>query len=202
MKAQYDINDVRQRWSLFLSEPTLEMNTLYVAGGCFWCIEAVFQKVRGVKRVVSGYVGGAADTAHYRAVCSGQTGHAEAVCIEFDSSSIGVLPLLHIFFTVAHDPTQLNRQGHDVGSQYRSALFYETTTQKQYFERWCSFIDESGVFAQKIATSIEPMGGFYVAEEEHQNFAVCHPFHPYIRGVAVPKLDALTHGFSDYLKEM
>ncbi len=171
-----------------------------LAGGCFWCVEAVFLTLNGVHGVVSGYCGGDAQTANYDAVCSGQTGHAEAVEIEYDPAVISYGELLRVFFSVAHDPTQLDRQGNDRGPQYRSAIFYATPEQRQVAEEYIRQIDEAGVFADPVVTRLEPLEDFYVAEEYHQNFAGKHPRQPYIMAVAEPKLKKVREVYPDRLK--
>lgn len=164
---------------------------LIVAGGCFWCVDGVFRALEGVNEVVSGYIGGEAASANYHAVCRGDTGHAEAVCVRFDGHQLDASVLLQVFFYVAHDPTQLNRQGADRGRQYRSALFYRDESEHEYFRQVIDALNTSGDFAEPIATTLEPAGDFYRAEEYHQNYVACNPYQPYVRGVALPKLAAL-----------
>lgn len=173
---------------------------IVLAGGCFWCVEAVFMAVDGVTRVESGYAGGSAETANYDAVCSGQTGHAEVVDVHYDASTISYGELLKVFFSVAHDPTQLNRQGNDRGTQYRSAIFYETEEQKQVAEAYIRQLDEAGVYSDPIVTTLEPLTAFYPAEEYHQNFAARNPYQPYIMAVAAPKMEKLVESYPDRLK--
>src|SRR5690554_8185891 len=138
-----------------------------LAGGCFWCVEAVFLAIDGVTRVESGYAGGAAQTANYEAVCSGTTGHAEVVDVHYDPAKVSFGELLRVFFSVAHDPTQLNRQGNDIGSQYRSAVFYETDDQRQVAEAYIRQLDAAGVYSDSIVTRREPVTAFYPAAEYH-----------------------------------
>ncbi len=176
------------------------LQKVVLAGGCFWCVEAVFLTLNGVHKVVSGYCGGDAETANYDAVCTGQTGHAEAVEVEYDPAVISYGELLRVFFSVAHDPTQLDRQGNDRGPQYRSAIFYATPEQRQVAEEYIRQIDEAGVFADPVVTSLEPLEHFYVAEEHHQNFAGKHPRQPYIMAVAEPKLKKVREVYPDRLK--
>lgn len=171
-----------------------------LAGGCFWCVEAVFQALDGVHRVTSGYAGGEAQTANYDAVCTGRTGHAEAVELEYDPAVISYGELLRVFFSVAHDPTQLNRQGNDRGPQYRSAVFYASPEERRVAEDYIRQIDESGVFMDPVVTTLEPLTGFHEAEEYHQNFAGKHPRQPYIMAVAAPKLKKVREAFPDRLK--
>jgi len=171
-----------------------------LAAGCFWCVEAVFQELEGVLAVVSGYAGGTASTANYRTVCGGATDHAEAVEIRYDPSRISYGRLLKVFFSVAHDPTQLNRQGSDRGRQYRSAIFYASEREKQVAEAYIRQLNAAGVFAGPIATTLEPLTKFFEAEEYHQDYAVRNPGQPYIEAVAMPKVEKLREYFGDQLK--
>ena len=171
-----------------------------LAGGCFWCVEAVFLAMDGVSQVTSGYAGGSADTANYEAVCTGTTGHAEVVEIRYDPAKVSYGELLKVFFSVAHDPTQLNRQGNDRGTQYRSAIFYETPEQKTLAEAYIHQLDEAGVYPDPIVTSLERLAAFYPAEEYHQNFAARNPYQPYIMAVAAPKMEKLVDSYGDRLK--
>lgn len=173
---------------------------LVLAGGCFWCVEAVFLAVDGVEAVASGYAGGEARTANYEAVCSGTTGHAEVIDITYSPAKVSFGQLLKLFFSVAHDPTQLNRQGNDIGTQYRSAVFYETPEQRQVAEAYISQLDEAGVYPDPIVTTLEPLEAFYPAETYHQNFAARNPRQPYIMAVAAPKVEKLTRAWPDQLK--
>ncbi|MGO1460716.1 MAG: peptide-methionine (S)-S-oxide reductase MsrA [Marinobacter sp.] len=171
-----------------------------LAGGCFWCVEAVLIAMDGVARVESGYAGGSPETANYEAVCTGTTGHAEAVDVHYDPARVSFGELLRVFFSVAHDPTQLNRQGNDRGKQYRSAVFYETLEQKRVVESYIRQLTEAGVFSDPVVTTLEPLEAFYSAEAQHQNFAARNPGQPYIMAVAAPKVEKLIDGFSDRLK--
>ncbi len=171
-----------------------------LAGGCFWCVEAVYRDLDGVLEVVSGYSGGSKDTADYRTVCTGRTEHAEVVQIAYDPSRTTFGQLLKIFFAVAHDPTQLNRQGNDVGTQYRSAIFYAGDEQKRIAERYIAQLDAAKVFAAKIVTRLEPLTAFFEAEGYHQNYAELHPGEPYIQAIAAPKVEKLREYFGDRLK--
>ena len=171
-----------------------------LAGGCFWCTEAVFQKLDGVVGVTSGYSGGSADTADYDAVCSGATDHAEAIRIRFDPRRIRYGELLKVFFAVAHDPTQVNRQGNDRGRQYRSAIFYADADQKQVAEAYIRQLEAAHVFAEPIATEVVPLETFYDAEAYHQNYATLHPEQSYIAHVAAPKVEKLKATFAQRLK--
>lgn len=173
---------------------------LVLAGGCFWCVEAVFLAMDGVEKVESGYAGGSADTANYEAVCTGTTGHAEVVDVHYDPSKVSFGELLKVFFSVAHDPTQLNRQGNDRGTQYRSAIFYETPEQKQVAEAYIRQLVAADVYPDPIVTTLEPLEAFYPAEAYHQNFAARNPYQPYIMAVAAPKMEKLVHSYGDRLK--
>jgi len=174
--------------------------SVVLAGGCFWCTEAVFRQLRGVRSVVSGYSGGSAATANYRAVCGGNTGHAEAIEIRYDASQCTLGQLLKIFFSIAHDPTQLDGQGADIGTQYRSAIFYADVEQKNVSEAYIRQLNTAGVFSKPIVTTLEPLETFYPAEDYHQNYAALNPGQPYIAGIAAPKVSKLRENFSDKLK--
>ncbi len=169
--------------------------TAVFAGGCFWGVDAVYKHVNGVTEVVSGYAGGAADTAHYELVSEGNTGHAEAVRVTFDDARVSYQQLLQIFFSVAHDPTQLNRQGPDVGSQYRSAIFTTTPEQQQQAQRAIQTLSDKHIFASPIVTQFVPLKQFYAAEAHHQNYLALHPDQPYIVFNDMPKLQALQRVF-------
>jgi peptide-methionine (S)-S-oxide reductase len=175
-------------------------STAVLAAGCFWCVEAVFLELDGVLEVTSGYAGGTAATANYSTVCSGATDHAEVVQIRFDPAHISYGQLLKVFFSVAHDPTQLNRQGNDRGRQYRSAIFYADNEQRRVAEAYIRQLDVAGVFTAPVATRLEPLNAFYRAEDYHQNYAALNPGQPYIEAVAMPKLEKLREYFSDRLK--
>ena len=162
--------------------------TAVVAGGCFWGIQAVFEHLKGVIHATSGYSGGAANTATYEKVCSGRTGHAEAVEVVFDPSEISYGQVLKILFSVAHDPTELNRQGPDVGTQYRSAIFYASDDQKRIAEAYVKQLDDAKVFPKPIMTQIVPLDAFYPAEEYHQGYAETHPENMYIVINDLPKV--------------
>jgi peptide-methionine (S)-S-oxide reductase len=168
--------------------------TAVLAGGCFWGMESVFEHVKGVKNVVSGYAGGAASDANYDAVSSEGTRHAEAVKIIYDPAQISYAQLLQIYFTVAHDPTEVNRQGPDVGSSYRSAIFPQTPDQERFAKAFIAHLNAAHVYKAPIATRIES-GGFYPAEAYHQGFARTHPFYPYIVINDRPKVAALQKRF-------
>lgn len=162
-----------------------------LAGGCFWCVEAVFLQLDGVLSATSGYVGGRAADANYRAVCGGQTGHAEAVQIRFDTNKRSYGSLLKVFFSVAHDPTQKNRQGADTGTQYRSAVFYNNDEEKALAQAYIDQINQANIYPAPIATTLEPLDAFYPAEDYHQNYAALNPRQPYIQSVSQPKVDKL-----------
>jgi peptide-methionine (S)-S-oxide reductase len=169
--------------------------TAVVAGGCFWGIQAVFEHVEGVIRVTSGYSGGSVDTAHYEAVCSDKTGHAESVSIAYDPSQITYGQLLKVFFSVAHDPTQLNRQGPDTGTQYRSVVFYTGADQKRMAQAYIDQLDQAKVFSGPIVTQVVPLDSFYPAEAYHQDYAVRHPDDGYIVINDLPKVANLRREF-------
>lgn len=171
-----------------------------LAGGCFWCVEAVFRELDGVLAVTSGYTGGTAATADYRTVCSGATDHAEAVQIRYDPERISYGQLLKVFFSVAHDPTQLDRQGNDRGRQYRSVIFHADAAQKRVAEAYIRQLDAAAVFNSPIATRVEPLEAFYEAESYHQKYAELNPDQPYVAAVAAPKVEKLREYFADRLK--
>ena len=170
------------------------------AGGCFWCVEAVFEELDGVQDAVSGYAGGAKETANYEAVCSGTTGHAEAVKIIYDPSKISFKKLLEVHFAT-HDPTTLNRQGNDVGTQYRSTIFYATNEEKQAAQEYIAELEKMHAYDRPIVTTLEPLKAFYEAETYHQNYVCANPMQGYVRAVALPKVDKVRKKFADDLKE-
>jgi peptide-methionine (S)-S-oxide reductase len=170
------------------------------AAGCFWCSEAVFERVAGVIDVVSGYAGGTKETATYEQTGSGKTGHAESIKITYDPKKITYGELLRIMFTTS-EPTQKDRQGPDWGHQYRSAIFYETEDQKRVAQAYVDQLNEAKVYDKPIATTIEPLTGFYPAEEYHQDFVQHHPDHPYVRQWSLPKVQKLKEHFPSELKE-
>ncbi|HME34770.1 MAG TPA: peptide-methionine (S)-S-oxide reductase MsrA [Candidatus Sulfotelmatobacter sp.] len=171
--------------------------TAVVSGGCFWGIQAVFQHVKGVISATSGYSGGSAKTAEYEIVSTGETGHAESVQIVYDPSQITYGELLRVFFSVAHDPTQLNRQGPDEGTQYRSSIFYSNDEQKRIAGAYIAQLDKAGVFPRPIVTKVVPLQAFYPAEAYHQNYATLHPNQPYILFNDAPKVEHLRQEFPD-----
>ena len=167
------------------------------AGGCFWCTEAVFEQLKGVTEVVSGYAGGTAETADYKAVSAGRTDHAEVIRITFDPQKISYAELLKVFFTVAHDPTQLNRQGPDHGKQYRSAVFYQSPEEKAAVEAYIAQLEEAKVYADPIVTTLEPLDAFYPAEDYHQDYVKHNPAQPYVRYNALPKVEKVREKFPE-----
>lgn len=168
-------------------------------GGCFWCTEAVFDELRGVKSVVSGYAGGTTKSPTYEQVCSGKTGHAEAIKIEFDPAQISFRDLMTVFFAT-HDPTTLNRQGNDVGTQYRSAIFFTDDQQKAEAASFIKELEEAKTFKNSIVTSLEPFADFYAAEDYHQKFYANNPYQPYCQYSIPPKLNKLHKQFSTLIK--
>jgi peptide-methionine (S)-S-oxide reductase len=168
-----------------------------LSGGCFWGVQAVFQHIRGVITATSGYSGGKAKTAEYELVSSGDTGHAESVQVVYDPSQITYGELLRVFFSVAHDPTQLNRQGPDEGTQYRSSIFYANDEQKRIAQAYITQLDQARVFSSPIVTEVVPLEGFYPAEAYHQNYAALHPNQPYIVFNDAPKVAHLRQLFPD-----
>ena len=182
-------------------DPTGTPQSVVLAGGCFWCTEAVLVKLDGVISVVSGYAGGTAETADYRSVCSGTTDHAEVIRVRYESSLISFGQILKVFFAVAHDPTQLNRQGNDMGRQYRSAIFYADEQQRRVAESYVKQLSEAKVFDRPIVTTLEPLQQFFEAEEYHQNFVARNPAQPYVAAVALPKMKKLEKAFAGRLKK-
>jgi peptide-methionine (S)-S-oxide reductase len=179
------------------TERTSEQATL--AGGCFWCLEAVYKELRGVERVVSGYAGGHVENPTYRQVCDGTTGHAEVVQITFDPRAVSFLELLEVFFTI-HDPTTLNRQGGDVGTQYRSAVFYHTPEQREDAARLIREFDAAQIWDAPIVTEVAPLDKFYPAEDYHQDYFENNPAQPYCRAVVAPKVSKFRSKFLEKLK--
>ena len=169
--------------------------TVVFAGGCFWGVQAVFQRVRGVTKAVSGYAGGSAGTARYELVSRGTTGHAESVEVTWDPARVSYAQLLEVFFTVAHDPTELNRQGPDVGTQYRSAIFFTTPAQKTGAQAYIDQLAAAKKFPRAIVTQVVPLAGFYRAEDYHQDYFNRHPDEPYIVYNDWPKVDSLRKAF-------
>lgn len=170
-----------------------------LAGGCFWCVEAVYRQLDGVRSVVSGYAGGTAQTADYGTVCSGTTDHAEVVEVRYDPARITFGQILKVFFGVAHDPTTRDRQGPDVGRQYRSAIFYADAEQKRVAEAYVEQLDAAKVFGSPIVTEVTALDRFYPAEDHHQDYAARHPFEPYILFNARPKVEKVKKHFAQLL---
>jgi peptide-methionine (S)-S-oxide reductase len=164
------------------------LRTAVLAGGCFWGVQGVYQHLNGVKKVLSGFAGGERSTAEYATVSEGDTGHAESVQIVYDPAKVTYGQILQVFFSVAHDPTQLNRQGPDVGTQYRSAIFYGDETQKKIAEAYIAQLGKAGVYPQRIVTRVDPLRGFYAAEGYHQDYLLNHPNDPYIVFNDLPKV--------------
>src|ERR1700719_258040 len=171
--------------------------TAVLAGGCFLGVQGVFEHVRGVQKVIAGYAGGDKSTAQYETVSSGTTGHAESVQITFDPAAISYGQILQIAFSVVHDPTQLNRQSPDVGTQYRSAIFYADENQKHIAEAYISQLDQAHVFALPIVTRVDPLKGFYAAEDYHQDYLIHNPTQPYIAIYDIPKIENFKRTFPE-----
>jgi len=180
-----------------MNSENLELATL--AGGCFWCTEAVFQRLNGVEEVLSGFTGGNIKNPAYREIITGRTGHAEAIQIRFNPKTISFQELLYVFFAT-HDPTTLNRQQNDVGTQYRSAVFYHSEKQKEKAEEVIEELEEKEIFENKIVTEISAVKDFYIAEKEHQDFYNQHRQQPYCQFIIDPKIKKLTEVFADKLK--
>lgn len=174
-----------------------KLKTAILAGGCFWCLEAVFQRLKGVERVESGYIGGSTPRPTYRQVCGGDTGHAEAVRVTFDEDVISYLDLLDVFFTI-HDPTTLNRQGNDAGTQYRSAIFYTSDDQKNDADQ--AIREAASLWHDPIVTEVKPASEFYVAEDYHQDYYNQNSNQPYCMFVVGPKVEKLQAKFKDRMK--
>lgn len=178
----------------------LKSETIVLGGGCFWCTEAVFQQVRGVLAVESGYSNGQAERPNYAQVCTGSTGCAEVVKVVFDPAVIGLRHILEVFFLV-HDPTQLNRQGHDVGTQYRSAIYYTEPEQKTVIDALICEMCQDKLYEASIVTEVLPLADYWPAEPEHQNFFVRNPEQAYCRAVAAPKLERLRRNFAHWARQ-
>ncbi len=177
------------------------LQTVVLAGGCFWGVQAVFQHVKGVTKARSGYAGGAKETANYTAVGSGKTGHAESVEVTFDPHQISYGRILQIYFSVAHNPTEINRQGPDVGTQYRSAIFYQDDAQKRVADAYIAQLNKAGTFKRSIATEVTPLPAFYPAETYHQDYATLHPDNPYIAYNDLPKVENLRRLFGELYRD-
>jgi peptide-methionine (S)-S-oxide reductase len=170
-----------------MTETEKTTETAYLGGGCFWCLEAVYNELRGVQRVISGYAGGTVPNPSYEQVCSGRTGHAEVVQVTFDPSVISYREILEVFFTI-HDPTTLNRQGADVGTQYRSVILYASPEQEEVARSVMAEVEASGVWHSRLVTELVPLDRFYPAEEYHQNYFERNPYQPYCQIVIAPKV--------------
>jgi peptide-methionine (S)-S-oxide reductase len=177
------------------------LQTAVLSGGCFWGVQGVYEHVKGVEKVVSGYAGGDRSTARYETVGTGTTGHAESVQITFDPAKVSYGELLRIFFSVAHDPTQLNRQGPDTGTQYRSAIVYNDDTQKNIANAYIAQLSQAGTFHRPIVTKVDRLKGFYPAEGYHQDYLALNPSNPYIAYNDLPKIENLKRLFPDYYSE-
>ena len=178
-----------------------QLDTAVFAGGCFWGVQSVFQRVKGVTTTTVGYSGGAEATANYRAVCGENTGHAEALEIVYDPARVSYGTLLRIFFSVVHDPTQLNRQGADIGTSYRSAIFYTSESQHEAALAYVKQLDEAHVFPKPIVTQIVPLEAFFRGEEYHQDYAIKNPHNPYIQVCDIPKIASLEQQFPALFQE-
>jgi peptide-methionine (S)-S-oxide reductase len=174
------------------------LQTAVLSGGCFWGVQGVYEHVRGVQKVLSGYAGGERSTASYETVSTGTTGHAESVQITFDPAKLSYGEILHIFFSVVHDPTELNRQGPDTGTQYRSAIAYGDETQKNIAQAYIAQLNKSGVFKHPIVTKVDPLKAFYPAEGYHQDYLIHNPTDPYIAYNDIPKVENLKRVFPDF----
>lgn len=177
------------------------LQTAVFAGGCFWGVQGVFQHTKGVTSAVSGYAGGAAETAHYEMVGTGMTGHAESVEITYDPKLISYGKLLQVYFSVAHNPTQLNYQGPDHGTQYRSTIFFSTPEQEKVARDYIAQLDAAKVYPEPIVTTLEPLKQFYAAEDYHQDFLTLNPTYPYIVINDIPKVEALQKLFPDEFRD-
>jgi peptide-methionine (S)-S-oxide reductase len=193
--AIHDINAPESGWEAG------QLETAVFAGGCFWGVQSVFQRVKGVVQTTVGYSGGDAATANYRAVCGEDTGHAEAIEVLYDPEKVSYGALLRVFFSVVHDPTQLNRQGADVGTSYRSAIFYTNDEQREAAEAYVKQLDAASVFSAPIVTQITPLVAFYKGEEYHQDYAMKNPHNPYIQVCDIPKIAALGQQFPELFQE-
>ena len=184
-----------------VSHPAPGLQTIVLAGGCFWGIEAVYEHIDGVTKAVSGYAGGTKASADYETVSTGATGHAESVQVTFDAAKVSLEKILQVFFSVAHDPTQLNRQGPDVGPQYRSAIFFAGEEQSRAAKAYIEQLTKAGVFKRPIVTQVVKLDGFYPAEEYHQDFAEKNPTHPYIVYHDKPKVEHLKQQFPELYRD-
>jgi peptide-methionine (S)-S-oxide reductase len=181
--------------------PSRHREKAVFAGGCFWGVQSVFQRVKGVEQTIVGYSGGSAETANYRTVCGEGTGHAEAIEILYDPAIVSYGTLLRVFFSVVHDPTQLNRQGADVGTSYRSAIFYTDESQHEIAQAYVQQLDAAHIFPKPIVTQITPLVAFYAGEDYHQDYAIKNPHNPYIQVCDIPKIAALEQQFPDLFQD-
>lgn len=199
-----DAKDVAKLADPFAYQPAVndqDLATAVFAGGCFWCTEAVYEPLEGVTEVTSGYAGGTKDDADYQAVSTGTTGHAESIRITYDPKKISYTKLLEVFFLVAHDPTQLNRQGNDVGRQYRSAVFVADDAQRAATQAYIDMLNDTGWFDAPIVTTIEPLTQFFPAETYHQNYVEQHPDQPYVKAVSIPKVKKLEEHYGKLISK-
>lgn len=176
------------------------MDYAVLGGGCFWCLEAVYQQLRGVRHVESGYTGGHTLNPDYESICTGTTGHAEVVKVEFDTALTSYTQILEVFFVI-HDPTTLNRQGNDVGTQYRSVIYYKDAEQEKIARQTIMRLEEQAIYSDPIVTELSPLGLYYPAEAYHQNYFINHPFQGYCAFVVGPKVQKFRQQFSQYLKD-
>jgi peptide-methionine (S)-S-oxide reductase len=183
-----------------LDPPVHGVHSIVLGGGCFWCTEAVYTQLDGVTAVVPGYAGDRKETANYEAVCSGRTEHAEVIRVTYDADKISLGKILKLFFSIAHDPTQVNRQGNDEGRQYRSVIFYGDEQQRQVAEAYMAQIESAKLFDARLATELAPLEDFFDAEAYHHDYAARNPHQPYIRAVSTPKVQKLQRVHSDLLK--
>ncbi len=190
-----DINAPASGWEAGQRE------TAVFAGGCFWGVQSVFQRVKGVLETTVGYTGGSADTASYRAVCTYDTGHAEAIKVVFDPAQVSYGTLLRVFFSVVHDPTQLNRQGADVGTQYRSGIYTTSPAQRETAQAYIGQLNDAHVFPRPIVTEVVPLEQFFAGEDYHQDYALKNPHNPYIQVCDIPKIASLGQQFPDLFQE-
>ncbi len=194
------INKINEMSAEELNEAKEGLDTATLGAGCFWCVEAVFQELKGVKHVESGYTGGMIKNPSYKEVCTGRTGHAEVAQIIYDPEVVSFDEILQVFFKT-HDPTTLNRQGNDIGTQYRSSIFYHNQWQKEQAEYYLKKLDQSGAYPNPIVTTIEPLEAYYPAEDYHQNYFNNNSSQPYCTFVIQPKLEKFREAFKDKLKE-
>ncbi len=183
-----------------IDAPLAGLSKAVFAGGCFWCVEGVFERVEGVEEAISGYAGGTSPSPTYKKVASGVTDYAEAVIVYYDADRVSYDALLTAFFS-GHDPTQLNRQGPDVGKQYRSGIYYQNEAEKEAAEAFIQKLDESGRFGKPVVTEVKPLGTFYAAEGYHQDYIVHNPNQPYVVGVSMPKIEKFMKAHPELLKD-